>query len=412
MSDGSYLGYVNVVPLSISVERSAFVFHPGTISTMTPLLKPIISAIHPATTKKTGISKTVLTMRSFVLLALLLACQLPGKAGAEAKTSKKHGTLPFEPMRPPPGNEHVRRKPKKTISASVSIPGSYTAMEGDIEVNFKLDKPNAFEYNAIVYLEYLPGDAVLPHESHHSSKAKRLTSLPVPIGIQEGTVVFQCGAIKHAGPHRAFLSVNGNRVAESEILQVAWPPMAVTVPTRLETFATDVSVTVSFTRSLCTTFTVYGDWGTGSSPFFGRRNSKLGFATSLDLVECSSNTSSPEAQDCQAPTAPEDKRLWLSLPIDNLYRKSSLTLQLNCSVWGQSGTFRLFLRTNLSHASVVTRSAAILVKDNPGYAVRSEESQYVFPCLRNDIKPFSVIRPKCASDRDKLRVYGQGMHSH
>ena len=44
--------------------------------------------------------------------------------------------------------------------------------------------------------------------------------LPVPLGLSKGVVVFMCGALKHAGPHRAVLVVNGKRRAESKILQV------------------------------------------------------------------------------------------------------------------------------------------------------------------------------------------------
>lgn len=330
---------------------------------------------------------TKTTMPPLLLLGLQFSCLLLiGFSSVEAATSK---------------------------AMMIRLPRKYTAMEKDIEVSFVLDKPNAFQYNAIVHLEYLPADAILSGKedvdgSHHSKPVK-LTSLPVPLGVKEGAVVFMCGAIKYAGPHRAFLTVNGKRMAESQILQVSWPPMTITAPSRLETYSTDVSVTVAFTRSLCTTFTVHGDWGTNSSPFFGsRRSSKLGFETRLELIECSKSLAEPEHQDCQAPTDPGDKRIWASLTMDNLYRKASVALSINCSTWGQSGTFRLFLRTNLSHAAIVARSSAIVVRDNPGYGLKSEEAQFIFPCLENDIKPFSVVRPKCASDRDKVRVYGQG----
>ncbi len=295
-------------------------------------------------------------------------------------------------------------------SMSVSLPARHTAMESDLEVSFRLLMPNAFTHNAIVHLEYLAGDAVLPSESRHLARPKKLASLPVPIGLKTGTVVFQCGTVKFAGPHRAFITVNGERRVESEILQVAWPRMSINVPKRLETYSSDVSVTVAFTRSLCSTFTAYGDFGTRSSPFFGRRGrSRLGFASRLDLVECSKSTDEADAnRDCQAPSDDSDRRLWLTHRVGNLYRRSSFTLNLNCSTWGQPGVFRLFLRTNLSHTSVVARSSPIVVHVNPDYKVESVDSQFVLPCLKNDIKPFSVRRPACAAVDDKIRVYGQG----
>ena len=289
-------------------------------------------------------------------------------------------------------------------SIQVDVPARYTAMEGDLEVSFELLMPNAFSHNAIVGLEYLAGDSILPSDSRHLTRPRKLASLPVPLGLREGTVVFQCGTVKHAGPHRAFVTVNGERRAESAVLQVAWPRMSINVPKRLETYSTDVAVTVSFTKSLCSTFTTYGDWGTKASPFFGRgRKSKLGFASRLDLVQCGE-----EGADCQAPSDDADRRLWATHRVHNLYRRSSVNLNLNCSTWGQPGTFRLFLRTNLSHAAVVARSAPITVVVNPDYEIKSADSQFVLPCLKNDIKPFSVRRPACAAVNDKIRVYGQG----
>ena len=289
-------------------------------------------------------------------------------------------------------------------SIQVDVPAHYTAMEGDLEVSFELLMPNAFSHNAIVGLEYLAGDSILPSGSRHLTRPRKLASLPVPLGLREGTVVFQCGTVKHAGPHRAFVTVNGERRAESAVLQVAWPRMSINVPKRLETYSTDVAVTVSFTKSLCSTFTTYGDWGTKASPFFGRgRKSKLGFASRLDLVQCGE-----EGADCQAPSDDADRRLWATHRVHNLYRRSSVNLNLNCSTWGQPGTFRLFLRTNLSHAAVVARSAPITVVVNPDYEIKSADSQFVLPCLKNDIKPFSVRRPACAAVNDKIRVYGQG----
>ena len=115
-------------------------------------------------------------------------------------------------------------------------------------------------------------------------------------------------------------------------LQVAWPRMSINVPKRLETYSTDVAVTVSFTKSLCSTFTTYGDWGTRASPFFGRgRKSRLGFASRLDLVECSKGAGdAAAAAECQAPSDDADRRLWATHRVHNLYRRSSVSLNLGC----------------------------------------------------------------------------------
>eukprot|EP00094_Tigriopus_californicus_P002139 TCALIF_02062-PA protein Name:"Similar to thbs1 Thrombospondin-1 (Xenopus laevis)" AED:0.16 eAED:0.09 QI:0/0.83/0.57/0.85/1/1/7/160/1139 len=299
----------------------------------------------------------------------------------------------------------------------VKMPEAYTAMQGYIEVSFKLMEPNAAQYNAMIHLEFLQGDSILLNaKGHHPSQAKKLASLPVPIGIQDGVVVFQCGTIKHAGPYRAFLTVNGERKVESDVLHVSWPLMSITVPSKLETYATDVSVTVSFTRGLCETFTTFGDWGSHPSPFQTKRKSRLGFQTQLDLIECSDSTINPEYQECQAPNSLVSQndtlnRVWWSHPVPNLYRKSSFTVTLNCSVWGQSGTFRLYLRTNLSLASVVARSSAIRVHENRDFQIKNEEAPFVLPCLTNDAKAISVRSPHCSSSHDSIKVFGQGIRS-
>lgn len=299
----------------------------------------------------------------------------------------------------------------------VKMPEAYTAMQGYIEVSFELMEPNAAQYNAMIHLEFLQGDSILLNaKGHHPSQAKKLASLPVPIGIQDGVVVFQCGTIKHAGPYRAFLTVNGERKVESDVLHVSWPLMSITVPSKLETYATDVSVTVSFTRGLCETFTTFGDWGSHPSPFQTKKKSRLGFQAQLDLIECSDSTINPEYQECQAPNSLVSQndtlnRVWWSHPVPNLYRKSSFTVTLNCSVWGQSGTFRLYLRTNLSLASVVARSSAIRVHENRDFQIKNEEAPFVLPCLTNDAKAISVRSPHCSSSHDSIKVFGQGIRS-
>ena len=55
----------------------------------------------------------------------------------------------------------------------------------------------------------------------------------------------------------------------------------------------------------------------------------------------------------QAPTSHGDSRVWFSKRIPNLYSRSSHRITINCAVWGERGTFRVFLRTNLTHMGVI-----------------------------------------------------------
>ena len=111
--------------------------------------------------------------------------------------------------------------------------------------------------------------------------------------------------------------------------------------------------------------------------------------------------------DCQAPTSSRDRRVWYSRDVEDLYSRSSVSMTVGCSVWGQKGTFRVFLATNLTHMAVVARSEVISVETNVEYELGSFFSS-VYPCPPNDIKAITVKRPKCAPVSDKIRAYGQG----
>ena len=72
------------------------------------------------------------------------------------------------------------------------------------------------------------------------------------MGVSEGTVLFRCGLVKRAGPHRAVLTVGGHVEATSPILQVGWPPVSLRVPDAIETYATSVTIVTAFTTTICT----------------------------------------------------------------------------------------------------------------------------------------------------------------
>ena len=73
------------------------------------------------------------------------------------------------------------------------------------------------------------------------------------MGVTAGSVVFNCGTIMRAGPHRAVLTVGGGHVeAVSPLLQVGWPPVSLRVPATIETYASNVEIIVAFTTTICT----------------------------------------------------------------------------------------------------------------------------------------------------------------
>ena len=59
--------------------------------------------------------------------------------------------------------------------------------------------------------------------SDANMEAVTVASLAVPLGVRDGTVVFPCGSVVRAGPHAAKITIDGNVVAISDVLEVAWP---------------------------------------------------------------------------------------------------------------------------------------------------------------------------------------------
>ena len=175
------------------------------------------------------------------------------------------------------------------------------------------------------------------------------------------------------------------------------------VPSRMETYSSDILVKAKFTTNLCSQMLSRQPHDKGT---------RLPFKVSLDLVQCRSHDSHggvAQQGDCQAPTdgGSDNKRVWFSKEVRNFFLDSTIAVRIKCSIWGQPGIFRIFLRTNLTHMAVVARSAPILVDLNLEYKLDSFFTA-IYPCQPNDNKVITVKRPKCAPLSDKVRAYGQG----
>ncbi|CAB4069890.1 unnamed protein product [Lepeophtheirus salmonis] len=280
-------------------------------------------------------------------------------------------------------------------------------MEGDLSADFHLNHgPASYLDGATIHLHYLPGDSFLDSFRKVDSTLL-LSSQAVPLESQAGNVIFPCGTVTHAGPHRAYLTILRNSslsgvlprrvtVAKSKVLYVSWPQMAVSVPEKLETYSLNVDVRISFTRTLCSTLLRQEE------DFV--RSSNLRFAPRLELVECSKSLVNPYSQDCQISN---EAKIWYSYTLPpNFYQRAAMEVSINCSYWGQEGTYRTFLRTDLTHVPIIARSKPIVVERNPVYRL-STNYKSIYPCLENDIKPINVERPFCASGSDRIQVYGQ-----
>ena len=81
----------------------------------------------------------------------------------------------------------------------------------------------------MIHLWYMPGDSYLLSPLHQGQGGRKayihqgntgkqhksyldgvpVASLAIPLGVRSGTIIFPCGAILQAGPHRALLTING-----------------------------------------------------------------------------------------------------------------------------------------------------------------------------------------------------------
>ena len=89
----------------------------------------------------------------------------------------------------------------------------------------------------MIHLWYMPGDSYLLSPLHQGQGGRKayihqgntgnqhksyldgvpVASLAIPLGVRSGTIIFPCGAILQAGPHRALLTINGMKIMLSNL---------------------------------------------------------------------------------------------------------------------------------------------------------------------------------------------------
>ena len=87
-------------------------------------------------------------------------------------------------------------------------------------------------FKGMIHLWYMPGDSYLLSPLHQGQGGRKayihqgntgkqhksyldgvpVASLAIPLGVRSGTIIFPCGAILQAGPHRALLTINGKMI--------------------------------------------------------------------------------------------------------------------------------------------------------------------------------------------------------
>ena len=94
---------------------------------------------------------------------------------------------------------------------------------------------NRGNFKGMIHLWYMPGDSYLLSPLHQGQGGRKayihqgntgkqhksyldgvpVASLAIPLGVRSGTIIFPCGTILQAGPHRALLTINGMRTTIS-----------------------------------------------------------------------------------------------------------------------------------------------------------------------------------------------------
>ena len=114
------------------------------------------------------------------------------------------------------------------------VPGGYVVLESDLVATYNIDNYDPARFNDIHALVFHEREVIYTSRVSGGS----------------GRLVVPCGVITTArGRHDMEIAYTNNTViARSGQFRVGWPPLALQVPLRIETYTTDVLVKVNTTR--------------------------------------------------------------------------------------------------------------------------------------------------------------------
>jgi len=129
-------------------------------------------------------------------------------------------------------------------NVTLTTPRSYTALAGDLLVMFAADDDTVLS-NTDWYIDVV--------ESRDSGHLSPLTTVDIPGGYSDGEVIIGCGVVDVAGQLLVRLvdSTTSDIVAESSVVDVAWPSVTLRLPDSVTALSEDVRVTLSVAGSVC-----------------------------------------------------------------------------------------------------------------------------------------------------------------
>jgi len=128
---------------------------------------------------------------------------------------------------------------------TLTVPRSYTALAGDLLVVFTASDDDTPVNNTDWYIDVV--------ESRDSGHLSPLTTVDIPGGYSDGEVIIGCGVIDVAGQLvvRLVDSTTSDVVAQSSIVDVAWPSVTLRLPESHKALTDDVRVTLSVDDRVC-----------------------------------------------------------------------------------------------------------------------------------------------------------------
>ncbi|GAB6018365.1 hypothetical protein CHUAL_000082 [Chamberlinius hualienensis] len=281
-------------------------------------------------------------------------------------------------------------------AVTLSVSPVYTSLSGDYDVIYNLTSllKQTSNVTSLVTPSPVTGLASLLCGNYYDSLAsidvtEIFKSSPV------GKFTFKCGSILYGGGNcyvkvTIKMSDGVNHIVDSGLVEVRWPSFRVTAPASLETFTSDVIVSLEATGIAC-------------PPISYRQRTWLEMSYGGDAKVTVTTTAVTVTREDAA-----TRRRVIIAEVNEFYKIISRDFSVPCSSFDQAGIYRIRLVTNTQRKHVMVESESIAVKWSERYGVGFERGDAAFPCdsVTGGVTVF-YQHPKCIFLGDKIRIYGR-----
>ncbi|KAL4229842.1 Thrombospondin type-1 domain-containing protein 1 [Mactra antiquata] len=245
----------------------------------------------------------------------------------------------------------------------LKLPREYVAFSGDLDVHYQIPSGVTLS-NAFIRVALM-----------RNGRDEEITNLGINSRYNNGTQTISCGILEIAGQYEFQMYMySGGPLLKRQVLIVRWPNITLRLPEYH--YAQSSSVHVKYY----------------SSAKCNPKLNRYGFDMILEYAKDSSAisvTGNPEILDTQS--------------FSNL-ASNNTSIELKCTFFNLSGTYRISLLSPSSAISMVSRSNLMLTSLNPAYKINIL-SDTIFPCNTRLIVHYTL--PQCPGDKgyNKIRIY-------